>query len=129
MAQLYPLKGNGCLFNIRDDPTERHDLVCAQLPAPTNSVLPNTRPILLGSFQRGSPRLYFFHADACTLDNVITLVATAQAAQYPERVAAMWTKLEAYEATAFNPHRGNTDPEACITAATKWGGFWGPWMP
>ena len=47
----------------------------------------------------------------------------------PGMMARLWTKLEEYEATAFNPHRGTVDPEACITAATKWGGFWGPWMP
>jgi hypothetical protein len=33
-----------------------------------------------------------------------------------------------YEATAFNPKRGGTDPSSC-QAAQRNGGFWGPFLP
>ena len=68
--------GNGCLYNIKDDPLETTDV----------------------------------------------------AAKYPARLAEMYKKLEAYEATAFNPHRGSVDPAACDKALGEYGGFWGWWI-
>jgi hypothetical protein len=40
----------------------------------------------------------------------------------------MYKKLEAYETTAFNPHRGPVDPAACHKALGEYGGFWGWWI-
>jgi hypothetical protein len=39
-----------------------------------------------------------------------------------------YAKLEAYETTAFNPHRGPVDPAACAKALGPYGGFWGWWI-
>ncbi len=38
------------------------------------------------------------------------------------------TKLAKYQATYFNPDRGNLWPPACDTAMNKYGGFWGPFI-
>ena len=46
----------------------------------------------------------------------------------PEKVAELMKKVTAYEATAFNPKRGGTDPLSC-QAAVRNGGFWGPFLP
>ena len=70
---------DGCLYELRADPLERHDLA----------------------------------ADAGQAD----------------RMKSMRTKLMAYEATAFNPHRGPVAPAACDAALHAHGGFWGPFMP
>ena len=56
------------------------------------------------------------------------LEATDLAASYPEKVSDLWQRLEAHEATAFNPDRGKTDPKACEMALGKYGGFWGPFV-
>lgn len=69
--------GNGCLFNLNEDPLEKNNL----------------------------------------------------AESMPEKVATLHKKLEKYEKTAFNPHRGKTDPAACQAAIHKYGGFWGPFIP
>ena len=45
------------------------------------------------------------------------LETTDVAEKFPERVAEMYKKLEAYETTAFNPHRGPTDPAVRKTAS------------
>ena len=38
-------------------------------------------------------------------------------------------KVEAYETTAFNPHRGSgTDRRSCEAAQKQYGGFWGPFL-
>jgi hypothetical protein len=49
------------------------------------------------------------------------------AATMPAKVAELRGRLEAHEATAFNPHRGNVDPAACAHAIAR-GGFWGPFV-
>jgi hypothetical protein len=75
--QMYTKEcANGCLFNLRTDPTERVDL----------------------------------------------------AKVYPGKVLHLNVRLAAYEATAFNPHRGTDNGAACKAAATVWDGFWGPWL-
>jgi len=53
---------------------------------------------------------------------------TDLAASNPSRVVAMLAKLEAYEQTAFNPHRGQIDPAACRAVLGEYGGFWGPFI-
>ena len=50
------------------------------------------------------------------------------AAARPDKAKTLLQKVEAYEATAFNPRRGGYDPAACA-AATKYGNFWGPFLP
>lgn len=67
---------NGCLYNLKEDPLERHDL----------------------------------------------------SEKMPSRLRKLHLKLEEYEATAFNPHRGSIDPLACEYAVKKYGGFWGPFL-
>lgn len=47
----------------------------------------------------------------------------------PEKVEELRAKVEAYEATAFNPHRGSSNPAACQKALGPYGGFWGPFLP
>jgi hypothetical protein len=37
-------------------------------------------------------------------------------------------KMQAAQKTAFAPDRGAEDPQSCITAMEKWGGYWGPWV-
>ena len=51
------------------------------------------------------------------------------ASQMPDMLKDMQTKLQKYQATHFNPDRGNIWPGACDTALNKYGGFWGPFLP
>jgi len=37
-------------------------------------------------------------------------------------------RLNQIEQTVFSPDRGKVDPEACVAADGKYGGFWGPWL-
>ena len=50
------------------------------------------------------------------------------AAKMPAKAAELRAKVEAYETTAFNPHRGKTNPQACKKATGPYGGFWGPFI-
>lgn len=50
------------------------------------------------------------------------------ASNMPQKVAELYAKIEKYETTAFNPDRGQTDPNACAMAMDKYGGFWGPFV-
>ena len=43
------------------------------------------------------------------------------------KVKSMVAKIEAELLTAFNPHRGSTDPRACESALAR-GNFWGPFI-
>lgn len=56
------------------------------------------------------------------------LETTDVAASHPHILQQMRTKLEAYETTAFNPHRGTLNPNACKKALGEYGGFWGPFI-
>ena len=47
---------------------------------------------------------------------------------HPHRVASMLAALKRHNATVFSPDRGPWDPNACVAAMGKWGGFWGPWL-
>ena len=68
---------SGCLFNIKQDPEERHDLA-------------QTEPAILKQLQE---------------------------------------RLRVWNATAFNPDRGEQWPAACQTAMEKYRGYWGPFLP
>ena len=57
------------------------------------------------------------------------LRSVVEQAAKPEKVAELYRKIEAYEATAFNPHRGSTAPQSCEAAEGEYGGFWGPFLP
>jgi len=50
------------------------------------------------------------------------------ASRHPQRLARLRAKLEAYEATAFNPDRGGNTAAACEHAQGVYRGFWGPFM-
>lgn len=50
------------------------------------------------------------------------------ASKLPEVLKQMQTKLKQYQATHFNPDRGEVWPAACETALNKYGGFWGPFL-
>ena len=78
-AQFVGHCADGCLYELRGDPLERHDL--------------------------------------------------AASPEQATRLTRMRAKLMAYEATAFNPHRGAQATAACDAAFAKYGGFWGPFMP
>ena len=67
---------NGCLYELRSDPLELHDV----------------------------------------------------AALHPDRLRAMYARLEQEETTAFNPDRGQSDPKACGKVLGEYGGFWGPFL-
>ena len=67
---------DGCLFNIKSDPTEHVNL----------------------------------------------------ATKMPDVLEEMQRKLKKYQATFFNPDRGEKVPEACDAALNKYGGFWGPFI-
>jgi arylsulfatase I/J len=69
--------GDGCLFNIKDDPCEYENL----------------------------------------------------AVKMPDMLKTMQKKLKQYQATYFNPDRGEIWPGACDTALNTYGGFWGPFLP
>ena len=40
----------------------------------------------------------------------------------------MRDKLQAYQATLFDPDRGSVSTEACEAALGKYNGFWGPFI-
>lgn len=46
----------------------------------------------------------------------------------PDILKQMHAKLASYQATFFNPDRGNVWPGACEDALGKYGGFWGPFL-
>ena len=82
------------------------------LARPLKRALPAGALVAVGALIRSHGRICGLAADP------------AQAA----RLARLTAKLVAYEATAFNPHRGPTDPAACKAVADEYGGFWGPWQ-
>ena len=47
----------------------------------------------------------------------------------PDILKLMQQKLAKYQATYFNPDRGEEWPAACTTATETYGGFWGPFLP
>lgn len=51
------------------------------------------------------------------------------ASQMPDLVNSMTRRLEALEATAWTPERGQPQSIACHTASVKYGGFYGPFAP
>ena len=50
------------------------------------------------------------------------------ASKMPDKLKEMQDKLSKYQATHFNPDRGERDPAACEAALNKYGGFWGPYV-
>ena len=54
---------------------------------------------------------------------------TNLASKMPDVLNDMRAKLKKYQASHFNPDRGNIWPGACDTALNKYGGFWGPFLP
>ena len=47
---------------------------------------------------------------------------------FPAKAKKMVARVEELERSAFNPHRGATDPRACEAALERWHGFWGYWL-
>ena len=50
------------------------------------------------------------------------------AQEQPALVARLKSAIAAAQETVFSPDRGAQDPQSCVQAMTKWGGFWGPWV-
>ena len=50
------------------------------------------------------------------------------ASQMPRKLKKMRKKLGEYQATYFNPYRGEKSPAACEVALNEYGGFWGPFI-
>ena len=48
------------------------------------------------------------------------------AADHPNIVKELYTRILAYQAGVFSPDRGRDDGSACKAATGTWGGFWGP---
>ena len=46
----------------------------------------------------------------------------------PDMLRTMKAKLMKYQATHFEPDRGDEWPGACDTAINKYNGFWGPFL-
>ena len=45
------------------------------------------------------------------------------------QLASMVGRLTALQGSLFSPDRGAKDERACEAAVTRWGGFYGPWLP
>ena len=45
-----------------------------------------------------------------------------------KQAAALDAKLVAARKTVFAPNRGDQDPQSCVVAMQRWGGWWGPWI-
>ena len=50
------------------------------------------------------------------------------ASRMPRKLKRMRKKLRQYQATYFNPNRGEGSPAACEAALNEYGGFWGPFI-
>ena len=50
------------------------------------------------------------------------------ASQMPKKLREMQERLSEYQATHFNPDRGQKWPGACEAALNQYGGFWGPFI-
>jgi arylsulfatase I/J len=46
----------------------------------------------------------------------------------PDKLKEMREKLSKYQATHFNPDRGEKDLAACDAALNDYGGLWGPYL-
>lgn len=105
----------GCLYNLRDDPLEMVDLA-DEMPIKADTLrakavatrLPlDCRPYVLG---RLPPHVL------------------GRLSHYLQLNSGITHQVVAYGATAFNPHRGTTNPAACRKALGPYGGFWGPFL-
>ena len=50
------------------------------------------------------------------------------ASKMPRKLKKMRERLRKYQATHFNPNRGEKSPAACEAALNEYGGFWGPFI-
>ena len=77
-----------------------------------------------------NPRFTQRCGDGCLYDLRSDPLETSDLAhKLPEKVTELHAMIEAFEATAFNPRRGGIDARSCEVAATRYGGFWGPFLP
>ena len=97
---------DGCLYSLRDDPLELHDLAAAMPERVAKLRAKVSRPAASCSYSRTSAAL----------------------CRDSPRPGLCCAQVEAYEATAFNPHRGSTNPAACHKALSDYRGFWGPFL-
>jgi ABC-type uncharacterized transport system permease subunit len=130
---------DGCLFELRADPLEANDLA-AKFPervktmrtklmayVSLHSLYPLYRLSVFSSIPFSS---IIFFSPLCSLLilfiflNSKTLFADSLVAFVQQSLSS----LSRYEDTAFNPHRGVDDPQACEMAMGEYGGFWGPFV-
>ena len=77
-----------------------------------------------------NPRFTERCGDGCLYDLRSDPLETSDLAhKLPDKVKELHAMIEAFEATAFNPRRGGIDARSCEVAATRYGGFWGPFLP
>jgi len=50
------------------------------------------------------------------------------AANHSDILAELATMRDAAQQTVFMPDRGPQDPQSCVAALERYGGFWGPWV-
>ena len=56
-------------------------------------------------------------------------VDLAASASHAEVLRGLVGRLGELQASLFNPDRGAKDPRACDVARSRYGGFYGPWLP
>ena len=66
--------------------------------------------------------LYDVLADPSEYSNLVNDTSTGTVA------LELKAKMVAAGSTGFRPDRGPQDPQSCLTAMEKYGGWWGPWV-
>ena len=109
-------KGGGALWKLLTGPLEQYVYVGPYYPNAST----NFRQEDLPKRDCANGCLYDLQSDP--------LEAVDLATTYPDKLKELYQRLEAHEATAFNPDRGVRDPKACEMALGAYGGFWGPFV-
>ena len=107
----------GCLYNLRDDPLEEHDLA-AEMPAKADALRAKVWWPSLTHWV-----VSCISAASSTSGCGIQVAVNTNLSCIIRRV-----QVVAYGASAFNPRRGKTNPAACRKALGSYGGFWGPFV-
>ena len=89
-------------------------------PVYPNNTNPNGGIDAIGHCNEGEGCLYNIIEDPGEYHNLASVM--------PHKLKEMQTRLHAYQATHFNPDRGQNTPAACEAALNEYGGFWGPFI-